>query len=61
MNKEIMIKAGFQKEMDAIGKGECPFCGKEIDFETEFRDYLSRKEYKISGLCQACQDGAFGK
>lgn len=24
---------------------------------TEFRDDLSRKEYRISGLCQSCQDG----
>jgi hypothetical protein len=33
-------------------------CGKPI---TEFRSLLSEKEYTISGLCQACQDKAFGK
>ena len=27
---------------------------------TEFRDELSVKEYRISGLCQKCQDGVFG-
>lgn len=32
-------------------------CGKPA---TEFRDELSRKEYRISGLCQACQDSIFG-
>lgn len=26
-----------------------------------FRDDLSRKEYSISGLCQSCQDKAFGE
>jgi len=32
-------------------------CGKPI---TPFRDALSEKEYKISGLCQNCQDEIFG-
>lgn len=35
----------------------CPVCNKEIK---GFRDPRSIKEYKISGLCQACQDEAFG-
>ncbi len=32
-------------------------CGKPID---GFRDELSRKEYRISGMCQTCQDKVFG-
>lgn len=28
---------------------------------TEFRDELSEKEYRISGLCQTCQDSIFGE
>ena len=32
-------------------------CGKPI---TEFRDQLSEQEYRISGLCQKCQDQIFG-
>lgn len=28
---------------------------------TEFKDDLSRREYSISGLCQACQDKVFGE
>ena len=35
----------------------CTFCKKDIG---EFRNDLSRKEYKISGLCQKCQDSVFG-
>tara|TARA_R100000008_G_scaffold40816_2_gene23459 strand:- start:2515 stop:2727 length:213 start_codon:yes stop_codon:yes gene_type:complete len=27
---------------------------------TTFRDELSRKEFSISGMCQACQDAIYG-
>ncbi len=26
----------------------------------EFKDEISRREYRISGFCQACQDKVFG-
>jgi hypothetical protein len=32
-------------------------CG---EFVAGFRDECSRKEFKISGLCQKCQDSVFG-
>lgn len=32
-------------------------CGKPVG---EFRDEISRREYRISGLCQTCQDKFFG-
>ena len=35
-------------------------CGKDIDPTTEFRDAVSKREYRISGLCQKCQDKLFG-
>jgi hypothetical protein len=34
-------------------------CGKTIDLETEFRDHTSQAEYKITHLCQDCQDKMF--
>ena len=40
-------------------EGICVFCHEEIDME-DFRDGLSIKEFKISGLCQKCQDKTFG-
>lgn len=40
-------------------EGKCPFCGKKINPETEFKDPLSLKEFHISGLCQKCQDEFF--
>lgn len=35
----------------------CNLCGKEA---TNFRDDRSRREFSISGMCQACQDKVFG-
>jgi hypothetical protein len=58
MNKDIMRKLGFDKEMDDVEQNICPSCKKPIGM---FRDALSRKEYGISGLCQLCQDKVFGK
>jgi len=37
--------------------GFCPLCGNAVD---ELRDDLSFAEYRISGLCQSCQDSTFG-
>lgn len=58
MNKEILKKLGFEKEVSNIEKGLCPLCSKKILLEN-FRDNVSLKEYTISGVCQECQDKAF--
>lgn len=42
-----------------VAKGICPFCKVVVKLE-EFKDNLSRTEFKISGLCQKCQDEMFG-
>ena len=59
MNEKIMEKAGFAQEVKAVKEGKCPFCGQPVKI-SDFRDALSLKEYKISGLCQKCQDKVFG-
>ena len=59
MNTKILKMAGFSESVDLFEKGECVFCKKEIKF-SDFRDKLSRQEYEISGMCQACQDEMFG-
>lgn len=59
MNEEIMKTAGFKQYVNDVKAGFCPFCKKEIDSDTEFRDKLSIKEFQISGLCQKCQDNFF--
>jgi len=60
MNKDIMRRMGFAKEVELAEKGFCPFCQRPINM-ADFRDELSRREYLISGLCQKCQDDFFGK
>lgn len=36
--------------------GQCNTCSQPIG---EFRDELSRREFDISGMCQACQNSVF--
>lgn len=51
---------GLAGRSSAITEGLCvkpPFgCGKPIE---GFRDEKSAAEYRISGLCQSCQDEVF--
>jgi hypothetical protein len=58
MNKEIMKKLGFTKEVELVEQGRCPFCEKQVKIE-DFKDEISTREFKISGLCQTCQDEVF--
>ena len=51
---------GFDTEVDRVERGECPFCGKPIKLG-DFRDALSAAEFKISKICQKCQDELFGE
>lgn len=57
MNKEI-VKKFFPEEIKKVEQGLCPTCGKKIKME-DFKDKLSVAEYKISGMCQECQDKVF--
>lgn len=41
-------------------KPECPICGVEIDVAS-FRDFGSKEEFGISGMCQKCQDDIFSE
>ena len=59
MNRAIMNAFGTGY-MDAVDEGKCPLCSNKVD-ETTFTDELSRREYKISGICQECQDDLFPK
>ena len=60
MNKEIMQQLGFANEVTLVEKGQCPFCLKHVVPALEsFKDLNSFNEFKISGLCQECQDSMF--
>jgi hypothetical protein len=58
LNKDILRKFGFSEEIKAVEHGFCPLCKQPISKDS-FIDELSKKEYKISGLCQKCQDEMF--
>lgn len=58
MNKNIMKTLGLGEMIDVITRGVCPLCGKKVIVD-EFRDYISKREFKISGMCQSCQDKVF--
>lgn len=60
MNRDIMINLGFGKEAMMAEEGICPTCGKPVNVKA-FRDELSKREFKISGMCQECQDDFFGE
>jgi len=53
-----MKKLGFGKEVEAVEHGFCPICNNPVSI-TDFKDDLSKKEYKISGLCFHCQNEMF--
>jgi len=57
MNKEL-VKQICPEMVDSVEKGKCPFCGKDMK-DAQFKDELSKKEFRISGLCQKCQDETF--
>ena len=59
MNKNIMRAAGFGAQVNLVELGKCPFCRKPI-IQTDFRNEISLREFKISGLCQKRQDDVFG-
>lgn len=42
----------------AINKMKCVCCGQEAK---HFKNEISLREYRISGLCQICQDKTFGE
>lgn len=46
----------FPGRQAVIDSGRCPTCGQPIGV---FRDALSAKEFRISGMCQKCQDDVF--
>ncbi len=57
---DIMTKNTFgRSRSESIKNNICVICGKSINPETEFKTELDKKEYVISGLCQACQDDTF--
>lgn len=56
--KNILRQAGLGRNVERVEAGRCPCCDRGID-PAEFRDDISRREFRISGMCQACQDSVW--
>ncbi|MEM3908185.1 MAG: hypothetical protein QXV17_07195 [Candidatus Micrarchaeaceae archaeon] len=57
LRRKMMERIVDKKTLEEREKaGVCRFCGKPI---TKFRDEASEREYRLSGLCQRCQDRMF--
>ena len=57
INEEIIRKM-FPEKMERIKNNKCYICNDIINIK-DFRDHLSKKVFKISGMCQRCQDRFF--
>ena len=55
---DFLLKMALSKKDPRLGF--CASCGEEVD-PLKFRDFISQKEWTISGLCQVCQDDYFGE
>ena len=57
--KEEISMAFFGRSVSLAKAGnQCVCCGKSAD---TFRDEISKREYRISSLCQHCQDEVFAQ
>ena len=57
--KEDISMMFFGRSVSLAKAGnQCVCCGK---LATEFRDEISKREYRISSLCQHCQDEVFAE
>jgi len=57
MNSDILRKIN-PIAFKEIQEGKCPTCTKEA-FLSDFKNQISFVEYRISGMCQKCQDKVF--
>lgn len=44
---------------DSIAENKCTWCGASVTPKS-FKDETSLNEYRISGMCQKCQDSIWG-
>jgi len=58
--KDNLKALGFAEGVRLLELGLCPFCKNPVKIE-DFKNEISRREFNISGLCQKCQNGIFGK
>ena len=58
---DVVTEKSFGKsKTDAENEKVCVFCHKPVEIK-DFRNEISTREYRISGICKKCQDDVFGK
>ncbi len=50
-----LLAENFPSYLQLKVLGKCPFCYGEVEVK-DFKDFSSLEEFRISGLCQDCQD-----
>ena len=53
---DFLAAMSGRDRVKSIETNTCSWCGQPAN---EFFDELSKKEYRISGMCQKCQDNIF--
>ena len=57
--EQLIRSIAGKDRQETILAGDCMTCNNEC-IDDNFRDEASEREYQISGMCQECQDNAFG-
>ena len=55
---KVIVTGKIKSTSNLVAEEGCNTCPSE--YPLEFRDIPSYREYKISGMCQKCQDEVFG-
>ena len=55
---KVIVTGKIKSASSLVAEEGCNTCPGE--YPLEFRDIPSYREYKISGMCQKCQDEVFG-
>lgn len=54
--ENLLTAMNGMSRQEGMKKGICVICNGYV---TGFKDALSAQEYRISGMCQKCQDSVF--
>jgi len=65
MSEKRPVDFLFPGRQESIAEGKCQMVNVDGKCHgdgtaTKFRDEASKREFKISGMCQACQDNFYG-
>ena len=56
-NVKVELLGKLANMNERVSEEGCQTCSKE--YPLHFKDYISYNEFKLSGMCQKCQDEVF--